>query len=71
METVKNNYRTDIDAIKGLSIIAVVLYHTGLFKSGYLGVDAFFVKKGFFIIPSVLKSIQSGKFNYFAFLKRG
>lgn len=36
-------YRQDIDALKGIAIIAVVLFHLGFLKSGYLGVDLFFV----------------------------
>lgn len=32
-----------IDLLKGIAIIAVVLYHLGLSKFGYLGVDIFFV----------------------------
>lgn len=46
-------YRADLDAIKAFAIIAVVLYHMGLLKSGYLGVDIFFVINGFFILPSM------------------
>lgn len=65
-----NTYRSDIDSIKGLSIIVVILYHAGILKSGYLGVDAFFVINGFFIIPSVLKKIHEGSFDYFVFLKK-
>lgn len=29
-------YRKDLDALKGIAIIAVVLFHIGLLKSGYL-----------------------------------
>ena len=43
-------YRYDLDLLKGLVIIAVVLYHAGWCKSGYLGVDVFFVLNGYFII---------------------
>lgn len=63
-------YRTDIDAIKGWAICAVMLFHYGLVKSGYLGVDAFFVINGFFIIPSVLKGIKDGNFSYYLFLEK-
>ena len=61
-------YRHDIDVVKGLSIIAVVLFHLGLVKSGYLGVDAFFVINGFFLIPSLYKDLLSKEFSYLFFL---
>jgi len=38
----ENTYRYDLDLLKGLAIIAVVLYHAGWCKSGYLGVDVLF-----------------------------
>ena len=63
-------YRHDIDILKGLSIIAVVLFHLGLVKSGYLGVDAFFVINGFFLIPSLYKNILCKDFSYRAFIKK-
>lgn len=60
--------RNDIDAIKGLAIIFVVLYHMGIMESGYLGVDVFFVLGGFFIVSSVTKQICSHEFRYFKFI---
>ena len=63
-------YRQDLDVIKGISIIAVVLFHIGLLKSGYLGVDAFFVINGFLIVPSVLKYIQQSSFSFFEFMMK-
>ena len=63
-------YRTDLDVIKGISIIAVVLFHMGLLETGYLGVDAFFVSNGFFIIPTVYKSIFDNKFSFIGFMMK-
>lgn len=63
-------YRKDLDALKGIAIIAVVLFHMGLLKSGYLGVDSFFVINGFLIIPSLCRRIESKEFSYFIFLER-
>lgn len=63
-------YRYDIDALKGLAIIAVVFFHLGILKSGYLGVDAFFVINGFLVIPSVIKHIADNSFKYFNFLEK-
>lgn len=66
----EKRYRLEIDVLKGVAIIAVIFYHLGLLKSGYLGVDAFFVINGFFIVPSVANSISHGRFSYFSFLKK-
>ena len=63
-------YRKDIDSLKGIAIIAVVLYHLGLLESGFMGVDVFFVINGFLLIPSICKGIESGEFRYLAFLKK-
>mgnify|MGYP003407634360 CR=1 FL=1 len=63
-------YRQDLDALKGIAIIAVVLFHLGLLKSGYLGVDAFFVINGFLVIPSIVKKIENKDFTFFSFLEK-
>ena len=44
-------YRSDIDIIRAISVIGVVLYHLKIpaFKSGFLGVDVFFVISGYLI----------------------
>ena len=63
-------YRKDLDSLKGIAIIAIVLFHMGLLTSGYLGVDIFFVINGFLIIPSLCARIESEEFRYFSFLER-
>lgn len=63
-------YRHDLDLLKGLAIIAVVLYHAGWCKSGYLGVDVFFVINGYLVVPKVMNEIASGQFIYFRFLEK-
>ena len=63
-------YRHDLDVIKGLAIIAVVLFHLGIVKSGYLGVDVFLVINGFLIVPSLFEKIQTGNFSYKQFIKK-
>ena len=55
MEIARSNRRNDIDALKGISIIAVILYHLGLLRSGYLGVDIFFVISGFLAVSKVFE----------------
>lgn len=63
-------YRHDLDLLKGLAIIAVVLYHAGWCKSGYLGVDVFFIINGYLVVPKVMNEIVSGQFRYFSFLEK-
>ena len=61
-------HRVDLDILKAISIIAVVFYHIGWLDTGYLGVDVFFAINGFLIVPSLVKQIASGTFNYPTFL---
>lgn len=63
-------YRYDLDVLKGLAIVAVVLYHAGWCKGGYLGVDVFLVLNGYFVVPQVMRQIEEGRFRYFAFLEK-
>ena len=70
MSNYERTYRYDLDLLKGLAIIAVVLYHAGWCKSGYLGVDVFFVLNGYFVVPQVMRQIEEGRFSYFVFLEK-
>ena len=63
-------HRKDLDSLKGISIIAVVLFHMGLLHSGYLGVDAFFVINGFLVVPSVIRKINQADFSFFGFIEK-
>lgn len=70
MNQTGKNYREDLDLLKGFAILAVVLYHMGISKSGYLGVDAFFVINGFLIVPKVVKEVADRRFRYLNFLEK-
>ena len=52
--------RTDIQVLRGLAVIAVILYHadSNFFSLGYLGVDIFFVISGFVIMPKIISIFQ-------------
>lgn len=59
-----------IDEIKGLSIIAVIVFHLGFFKYGYLGVDIFLVIAGYLTAKSSEKAIADNSFLPWQFVWR-
>lgn len=64
-------YRSDIDGLRAISVIAVVLYHSGLgFPGGYVGVDVFFVISGYLITALILRDLRAEKFSLVEFWER-
>ena len=57
MDNSAENYRHDIDFLKGIAILAVMFYHVSLVQSAYLGVDLFFVISGFLLVPRMCRRI--------------
>jgi peptidoglycan/LPS O-acetylase OafA/YrhL len=49
-------YRPDIDGMRAISVIAVILYHLGVpgFGAGFVGVDVFFVISGYLVTRQLL-----------------
>lgn len=54
----KPPYRADIDGLRALAVIAVLLFHAEIpgFKGGYVGVDVFFVISGYLITQLLISS---------------
>ena len=52
-----SRYRIDIQVLRGLAVIGVVLFHfdEDFFPNGFLGVDAFFVISGFVVMPLIFR----------------
>lgn len=63
-------YRTDIDGIRGLAVISVILFHLGYLKNGYLGVDIFFVISGYLITSIVFREVNENTFSILKFYER-
>ena len=65
--------RTDIDTLRGISVISVIIFHinNSFFPYGYLGVDLFFVISGYVISKSIASSFKNRNFSFYKFyLKR-
>jgi len=57
-------YRPDVDGLRAVAVVLVMLFHAGLsFPGGYIGVDIFFVISGFLITGLILKEQQTGGFS--------
>ena len=65
-------FRADIQALRGLAVSLVLLYHAGFdfFGAGFLGVDVFFVISGFLITDMVRKEVEAGRFSFINFYFR-
>jgi len=63
MNSKVNNFRNDIQSLRGISIILVLFFHfyPNILPRGYLGVDIFFVISGYLISKILTESIQPKK----------
>jgi len=66
------SYLPEIDGLRAFSIIFVIVYHAfpDLLKSGYVGVDIFFVISGFLITNYIIKNLEKGQFSPIEFFGR-
>lgn len=57
-------YRPDIDGLRAIAVILVVLFHASpkKYPSGFIGVDIFFVISGYLITSIMLKDLSLNRF---------
>ena len=67
-----SNYRADIDGLRGIAVLCVVLFHAGVagFDGGFVGVDIFFVISGYLICGIIQREISEQRFSYAKFYAR-
>lgn len=65
-------YRKEIDGLRALAIVPVILFHAGIpgFGGGFVGVDVFFVISGYLITSILLAEKQAGSFSIIQFYER-
>jgi peptidoglycan/LPS O-acetylase OafA/YrhL len=69
---VSTQYRADIDGLRAVAVIPVLMCHAGMpgFSGGYVGVDIFFVISGFLITQLLRNDLERGRFSLAAFYER-
>jgi peptidoglycan/LPS O-acetylase OafA/YrhL len=71
-------YRPEIDGLRAIAVVSVVLYHAQItvfghqpFQGGFIGVDIFFVISGYLITTIILNElITTGSFSFKHFYER-
>ncbi|WP_019605887.1 acyltransferase family protein [Teredinibacter turnerae] len=65
-------YRPEIDGLRAIAVIPVVLFHAGfeIFKGGFVGVDVFFVISGYLITTTLIEDIEKRQFSIGDFYER-
>jgi peptidoglycan/LPS O-acetylase OafA/YrhL len=65
-------YRPDIDGLRTVAVLPVVLFHAGLpgIDGGFIGVDVFFVISGFLITSIIHREAVENRFSFSGFYER-
>ncbi len=65
-------YRAEIDGLRALAVVPVILFHAGfeLFSGGFVGVDVFFVISGYLITTILIDDIEKERFSIVSFYER-
>lgn len=64
-----NSYRPDVDGLRTVAVMSVLLYHLGIsaVSGGFVGVDVFFVISGFLITRKIVDDVEAGHFSFSEF----
>ena len=65
-------YRPELDGIRAIAVLAVILFHAGYtsFSGGFVGVDIFFVISGYLITNILCADLEQGSFSIGRFYQR-
>lgn len=72
MKPIHIKYRRDIDGLRAISVISVVLFHAfpEWIPGGFIGVDIFFVISGYLITTIIFENLSNNTFSFNNFFSR-
>ena len=77
MNSSKLSYRAEIDGLRAIAVVSIILYHAKMvffgigFEGGFIGVDIFFVISGYLITRIILFELQTkDSFSFLNFYER-
>ncbi len=72
IETNNQKYRRDIDGLRAVAVLAVVIFHAfpSTLPGGYVGVDIFFVVSGYLITTIIYQGLRDRTFSFKDFYSR-
>ncbi len=67
-----SKYRREIDGLRALAVIPVILFHAdfSILKGGFVGVDIFFVISGYLITSLIINDLEKNRFSLLHFYER-
>jgi peptidoglycan/LPS O-acetylase OafA/YrhL len=65
-------YRSDVDGLRAVAVLAVIAFHASarILPGGFVGVDIFFVISGFLITGLIAKGMEADRFSFAEFYTR-
>ena len=67
----KSFYRSDVDGLRALAVLPVILFHAGFScPGGFIGVDVFFVISGYLITQIIERELKAHRFSVLVFYQR-
>ena len=67
-----SGYRADIDGLRAIAVLSVVIFHAfpSVLRSGFVGVDVFFVISGYLITSIIIDDLERERFSFAVFYSR-
>ena len=67
-----NHYRAEIDGLRAIAVLLILMFHAGFewASGGYVGVDVFFVISGYLITRNIMRELENSRFSFSVFYIR-